>query len=82
MCDYCANGEIIGDEYAAYSAKIVKITPLPAIDLSTGEVDTTADPPYYSFFVSDDFDKGEIGSFPIKYCPMCGRDLSKEAQHA
>ena len=75
-------GKVIDDEYAEYEAKIVKITPLPAIDLSTGEVDTTADPPYYSFFVSYDFDEEEIGSFPIKYCPMCGRDLSKEAQHA
>ena len=78
MCDYCMRGKVIDDEYAEYEAKIVKITPLPAIDLSTGAIDTDADPPYFSLFISYDWGEGEKGSFPIKYCPMCGRDLTKE----
>ena len=77
-CKYCQKGTRLEDEYANYEAEVVKITPLPAIDLATGEKADTADPPYYAMFVYEDPDGGENASFPINFCPMCGRDLRSE----
>lgn len=74
-CEYCASRKTIEDEYGEFEGKIVKITPLPAIDLTTGETEPVANPPYYALFISYDWDEGEKGSFPIKFCPICGRDL-------
>ena len=65
------------DETGEYEAEIVKITPLPAIDLGTGRVCGTGKPPYFSLFVSYDFEEGEKASFPIIFCPMCGKRLGE-----
>lgn len=78
MCDFCAGTGKIEDEYAEWELDCVKITPLPAINLTTGEREATADPPYHALFLrylDDEEDKGEHGSFPIRFCPICGREL-------
>lgn len=79
MCDFCAERGKIEDEYGEWELDCVKITPLPGIDLTTGEREATADPPYHALFLrylDDEEDKGEHGSFPIRYCPVCGRELN------
>ena len=70
MCDYCdENGQndAIEDEYGEYEMRVVKLTPLPAINLTTGEVDKYAEPPYYALFAYYMEEKCEQASFPIKY---------------
>lgn len=79
LCDFCERKKLIDDEYGRYKIGCMKLIPLPAINLTTGE---TSDPKRnveYSMFVyeSDD-DNGDVGSFPIKFCPYCGRKLGGE----
>ena len=81
MCDFCAGNGKIEDEYAEWELDCVEITPMPAIDLTTGERDENADPPYYAMFLrylDDEEDRSEHGSFPINFCPVCGRQLNKD----
>lgn len=77
-CKYCQKGARLEDEYANYEAEVVKITPLPVIDLTIGEKADTADPPYYALFLYEDPEGGETASFPINFCPVCGRDLRSD----
>lgn len=76
MCLYCEeNRKTMEDEHGEYSMKVTKLIPFPTIDLTTGEVEKTAPPPYYALFLYLEEDHGEEASFPINYCPMCGRKL-------
>ena len=79
-CDFCQENGYIEDEYGEWKLRAVKLTPLPPIILSGPPdlVPPEADPPYYAMFLCDidkGAGKGEEASFPIKYCPMCGRSL-------
>ena len=81
MCEFCAGIGKIEDEYGEWELDCVKITPLPGIDLTTGEKDSDAAPSYYALFLrylDDEDDRREHGSFPINFCPVCGRLLNKE----
>lgn len=80
MCDYCRKRKKLEDEYGELEAQITMLTPLPAIDLDTGMMDETADPPYFALFVGYDLDDKEDASFVIKYCPMCGERLAEETK--
>lgn len=79
LCDFCERHKLIDDEYARYKIGCMKLIPLPAINLTTGEKSDPRRNVEYSMFVyeSDD-DNGEVGSFPIKFCPYCGRKLGGE----
>lgn len=79
LCDFCERHKLIDDEYARYKIGCMKLIPLPAINLTTGEKSDPKRNVEYSMFVyeSDD-DNGEVGSFPIKFCPYCGRKLGGE----
>ena len=82
-CAFSNGDEIIEDEYGEWKLECVGITPLPAIDLTTGEKAKTADPPYTALFLKyldSEYGQGEQGSFPIRYCPMCGRKLFIKAE--
>ena len=79
-CEFCQGGGCIEDEYGEWKLEVVKIEPLPPIVLSgyPGIVPYHAEAPYWALFMKhleEDFTVGEKASFPIKYCPMCGRDL-------
>lgn len=74
-CDFCNLQMPIYDEYGRYEMVCTKLIPLPAINLTTGEHEKTADDPYYALFIYEDGERGEKGSFPIKFCPWCGRKL-------
>lgn len=76
LCDFCERHKLIDDEYGRYKIGCVKLIPLPAINLTTGEKSDPKRNVEYSMFVyeSDD-DNGYVGSFPIKFCPYCGRKL-------
>ena len=80
-CDFCQGSGYIEDEYGEWKLQAVKLTPLPPIILS-GDIPyhrpPDADPPYWSLFLrylDEGCGKGERASFPINYCPVCGRDL-------
>lgn len=79
LCDFCERHKLIDDEYARYKIGCMKLIPLPSINLTTGEKSDPKRNVEYSMFVyeSDD-DNGEVGSFPIKFCPYCGRKLGGE----
>ena len=82
MCKYCEDDHTkrvpLEFEYdGCWSLELVKCTPLPAINLTTGEVSDSAEPPYWCLFLKDALEefKGEQEAYPIKYCPICGRLL-------
>lgn len=77
MCEFCGASKPLEDEYDNYEAKIVRLIPLPPINLTTGKYENELELPYYALFIYDQYDgrSGEIASIPIKYCPICGRRL-------
>ena len=71
-CAYCHHqGTIHGDDFT--EIEVVKMIPLPAIDLETGEMEDEADPPYWALRITGD---GEDFA-EILFCPMCGRRLEE-----
>ena len=79
-CDFCQGNSCIEDEYGEWKLEAVKIEPLPPIVLSgdPGIVPYQAEAPYWVLFMKyldEDFTAGEKASFPINFCPVCGRDL-------
>lgn len=81
-CEFCQGDGCIEDEYGEWKLEAVKIEPLPPIVLSgdPGIVPYHAEAPYWVLFMKyldEDFTAGEKASFPIKFCPMCGRSLSE-----
>jgi len=76
MCKFCGEERaIMDDEYGEYEARIVKIIPLAPINLTNGEIAETTEPPYFVIFVGIDVCEREEASFPINFCPMCGKRL-------
>lgn len=82
MCKYC------DDDYQRrvpleceydnlFTLTLTKCRPLPSINLTTGVVSDSAESPYWTLFLRDETEEfnGEQESYPIKYCPMCGRLL-------
>lgn len=76
FCHYVRDHEDTMTDDGRYKVWLTKITPMPAIDLMTGETAETADPPFYAMMM-DGEDVGE-DILPIKFCPMCGRKLKVE----
>lgn len=79
-CEFCQGNSYIEDEYGEWKLEAVKIEPLPPIVLSgdPGIVPYQAEAPYWALFMKyldEDFTAGEKASFPINFCPVCGRDL-------
>lgn len=75
-CKYCTDDRKTFPTHCDGEANIVLLIPLPAIDLNTGEIEDTADPPFFTIRIQSD----EMGEdfVPIRCCPMCGRLLKKE----
>lgn len=81
LCDFCERHKLIDDEYSRYKIGCVKLIPLPAINLTTGEKSDLKRNVEYSMFVYEsDADSGEVGSFPVKFCPYCGRKLDGDGE--
>ena len=79
-CSFCQGNGCIKDEYGEWMLEEVTVTPLPSINLTTGEVGKTADSPYHAMFLKYLYEEHgyEQGSFPINFCPVCGRQLNKD----
>lgn len=83
-CEFCQGDEYIEDEYGEWKLEAVKHTPLPPIILR-GEVDRppVAEPPYWSLFlkyIDEGNENAQRASFPINYCPVCGRRLAERVR--
>lgn len=78
LCDFCERRRPIYDDYGRYSLECVKLIPLPSINLTTGEKTEPKNKAEYAMFMYEDENDGEVGSFPIKFCPLCGRKLTGE----
>lgn len=78
-CDFCQGDGCIEDEYGEWKLEAVTLTPLPAINLTTGEVEKTSDAPYHALFLKYLYEEhgSECGSFKINFCPVCGRQLNE-----
>lgn len=74
-CKYCLDGEPFATHIDG-KAEIVKITPLPAIDLNTGEQEDTVEPPFAAIWVHSQDNCEDF--VPIEFCPKCGRNLKEE----
>lgn len=75
-CEYCTGHVKTFPTHCDGEAYITKITPLPAIDLLTGETAETADPSFFAIRIQSD-DMGE-DFVPIRLCPNCGRELKED----
>lgn len=75
-CEYCTGHVKTFPTHCDGEAYITKLTPLPAIDLMTGEMADTADPPFFAIRITSD----EMGEdfVPIRLCPYCGRELKED----
>lgn len=90
MCDFCHDDQkkrkpldFVYD--GVYALRIVKLTPLPAIDLTTGKVAESADHPFWELFMEDSIAReeglsAEREAYPIRYCPVCGRLLPTDKE--
>lgn len=78
LCYFCERGKRVESEEGEHDLRLVKITPLPAINLTSGETAEKADPPYYAMFLHDPEYGDEAATFPVKFCPICGRKLVGE----
>ena len=81
-CEFCQGDSFIEDEYGEWKLEAVKIEPLPPIVLSgdPGIVPYHAEDPYWALFMKyldEDITAGEEASFPINFCPVCGRQLNE-----
>ena len=56
-----------------YEVSICEITPLPPVDLTTGEM-MTAEKPFFALLYKGD----ETDFVKIKFCPFCGKKLMEE----
>ena len=70
-CKHCIDGKTIETDIDG-EIEIVKIIPLPAIDLVTGEQERKAASPYWAMRLL--LDGGE-DFVRIHFCPLCGRRL-------
>lgn len=75
LCDFCERHRPIEDDYGRYLMEFTKLAACPSVNLTTGERTEPKNKYSYSLFVYEDADDCEVGSFPIKYCPRCGRKL-------
>lgn len=75
-CEYCTGQAKTFPTHCDGEAEITKLTPLPAIDLMTGKMAETADPPFFAIRIQSD-DMGE-DFVPIRFCPKCGRELKED----
>lgn len=75
LCDFCERGKRMESEEGEHDLRLVKLTPLPAINLTSGETAEKAEPPYYAMILHDPEYGDEAATFPIKFCPLCGRKL-------
>lgn len=74
-CEYCTGVVKTFPTHCDGEAYITKLTPLPAIDLMTGETAKTADPPFFAIRIqSDEMSEDFV---PIRFCPKCGRELKE-----
>lgn len=78
LCDFCERGKRMNSEEGEHDLRLVKLTPLPAINLTTGEREEKAKPAYYAMFLHDPEYGDEAATFPVKFCPACGRKLVEE----
>ena len=83
VCEFCQGDGCIEDEYGEWKLEAVKLTPLPPVILS-GDPEPLpyhAEAPYWALFMKyldEDYENGEKASFPINFCPVCGRQLNEE----
>lgn len=78
LCDFCERGKRMNSEEGEHDLRLVKLTPLPAINLTSGVTAEKAEPPYYAMFLHDPEYGDEAATFQVNCCPMCGRKLVGE----
>lgn len=74
-CKFCEDRITLPGWGDAMEMKIVDVQPMPAIDLSTGEVEVNAQDAYCAlsvYYIGDEF---EMDSFRVNFCPICGDKL-------
>lgn len=75
-CAYCRDGKTFKTHIDG-EAEIVEMFPLPAINLTTGEMESTAKEPFFAVRTQS-HENGE-DFVPIEFCPKCGRDLKEDS---
>lgn len=75
FCQLCHGTHIQTDD-ELFDIQISKIIPLPAINLTTGEADKSAPPPFHALTIGNE----ELGQdfLSVAFCPLCGRKLMEE----
>ena len=71
-CPLC-HGAYMETEACNFTVAISDIIPMPAINLTTGEKEENARPPFPALIIGN-VDEGQ-DFLPIEFCPFCGRKL-------
>lgn len=79
LCDFCERGKRMNSEEGEHGLRLVKLTPVTPIDLTNqNEEEIKLEKPFYAMFLHDPEYGDEAATFPVKYCPFCGRKLVVE----
>lgn len=72
-CPFCGDHARAMVTWRGAPAELRRIEPLPVLNLTTGEKDDSADPPYMAIAID-----GEDGEdyLAIEFCPFCGKNLN------
>ena len=58
---------------------LVDLYPVPALNLTTGELERNVEPPFCELFVYWPDEVYAIETLGVRYCPMCGELLRPKA---
>ena len=76
LCDFCERGKRMNSEEGEHDLRLVKLTPVSPINLTNpNEEEIKLGKPFYAMFLHDPEYGDEAATFPVKYCPFCGRKL-------
>lgn len=79
LCDFCERGKHMESEEGEHDMRLVKLTPVTPIDLTNPNAEEIKlGKPFYAMFLHDPEYGDEAATFPIKFCPLCGRKLVGE----
>lgn len=79
ICDFCERGKRMESEEWGHDLRLVKLTPVTPIDLTNPNTEEIKlGKPFYAMFLHDPEYGDEAATFPVKFCPVCGRKLVGE----
>lgn len=79
LCDFCERGKRMESAEGKHEMNLLTITPVTPIDLTNQNMEKIKfGKPYCAMSLYTTDRTGEAATFPVKFCPICGRKLVTE----